>query len=336
MSALRPFVAIGLLLALLGASARAEVAFAPEDWAIRATFPAEPKVDDQRSPTPQGDELALRRYVELGRDRFMVVRFVYPVVPDGDQRHTLYKQSVETLMNSRAGQLREDGRLDWNEYAGLRLLIEHAREKTFREVRFVLIGASLYVASAEWSGGKAPSPAAARFLASLAVQAAFANARVVEERERFREIVQGPFRLRYDASRWFRDPAATEANSILLLRVDEMAEAEFTSSPERNAAPSMEETVLARARESAESVKLVKRGRKLRGASTLEELRFTVRSDGVTYENHGYFYSGAEGTVQVRAWSPDRTFARVAGDIAELLDGLTISRGEAGAGAGSR
>lgn len=328
---------LGLFLCCaIGTRAGAEVVFAPSDWAIEAVLPAAPRIDDQSRPTPHGEELALRRYVEADSDRFMLLRFVYPVVPPSGGRGALYKQSIETLMNSRAGEIREEGRTEWGEHAGLRVLIEHRREKTFREVRLVQIGASLYVVTAEWSGGRTPSPAAAKFLASMRVQPAFANARAVEERERWREIVQGNFRLRYDASRWFRDPEGREPNSVIMLRVDEMAEAEFASTPERNAAPTMEETVLASAREHAEAVKLVRRGRKLRGSATVEELRFSVRSEGVNYENHGYFYSGPEGTVQLRAWSPDRTFARVESDILELLDGLVITRGGAGATANAR
>jgi hypothetical protein len=315
-----------LLLLLAGTAARADIRFAPADWALEATFPAEPKVDDQRTPSPQGEQLALRRYLEVGGERLMMVRFVYPVVPDIARRGALYKESVETLMNSRAGELRTDELLPLGEHRGLRLLIEHRREKTHREVRLIQIGASLYVVSAEWPGGRTPSPVAARFLGSVAVQPAFSDPRAVEERERWREIAQDNFRLRYDASRWFRDPEARDPHSVILLRVDELAEAEFTTSAERNPAATMEETVLAAAREGAESVKVLRRGRKLRGSASVEELRFTVRAEGVSYENHGYFYTGPEGTVQLRAWSPDKTFAKVEGDIGELLDGLAILR----------
>lgn len=321
--------AVGLLILLCGAAASGDVLFAPAEWALRAEFPTAPQVDEQRTPSPQGDQVAQRRFCEAGTDRLMLIRFVYPMVPPLKERGALYKQTVEGLMNTRPGELRADGVFEFGEHLGLRLLVEYRREKTFREVRMVQIGASLYVATAEWAGGAAPSPVAGRFLASLAVQPDFASARVVEDRERFREIVQGNFKLRYDATRWFRDPEATEPDVAVLLRIDEMAEAEFTSSPERNPAPTMEETVLAAARVGAESVKLGRRAKKLRGATTVEELRFAVRSEGVTYENHGYFYSGGEGTVQLRAWSPDRTFPRVSGDISELLDGLSITRASA-------
>ncbi|MBA4138015.1 MAG: hypothetical protein C0518_11915 [Opitutus sp.] len=325
----------GLVVALFflcaSAGAWGEVLFAPADWALQAAFPVEPKTDDQRTPSPQGDQVAERRFLDSGTDRLMLIRFVYPMVPPITERGSLYKQSVEAMMNSRPGVMHTDEILTLGEHKGMRLVIEQTREKTFREVQLVQIGASLYVASAEWAGGAAPSPVARRFLESLAVQPGFASARVVEDRERFRAIVFGNFTLRYDASRWFRDPEATEPNVAVLLRIDEMAEAEFMGSRERNPAATMEETVLATAREHAESVKVVRRGKKLRGSTTVEELRFAVRSEGVTYENHGYFYSGSEGTVQLRAWSPDRTFKRVEGDISELLDGLSITRGVAAA-----
>lgn len=308
-------------------SARADVVFAPSEWALQAVFAAEPKGDEQRTPTPQGDEIAQRRILELGSERVMAVRFVYPVVPAADQRDELYRASIQTLMRSRQGVIRADEPWDLADHKGQRLLIEHPREKTFREVRFIQIGASLYFISAEWPGGKTPSAMTGKFLASVALQPAFADARLVEERERWREIVFGGFKLRYDASRWFRDPQGTDPLVIALLRTDEMAEAEFTYSPERNPAPTMEETVIAAARANAESVKVVKRSKRMRGTATVEVLRYTVRSQGVTYENQGYFYSGAEGTIQLRGWSPDRSYARAEADITELLDGLTITRG---------
>ena len=300
--------------------------FTPADWALHAEFPAEPKIDDHRTPTPQGDELAQRRIVEAGTDRLMLIRFVYPLVPQTEERASLYAQSVQTLMRSRPGKLVEDVRDDIGAYPGLRLLIDHRRENTHRAVRMVLIGASLYVATAEWAGGPKPSAVAARFLASLDVQPTFMNPRAVEDRERWREVVVGSFKLRYDASRWFRDPKLTDPDTIALLRLDELAEAEFMTSKERNPAPTMEETVIKHARENAESVRLVRKAKKYRGTASIEELRFSVRSEGVTYENHGYFYSGPEGTVQLRAWSPEKAFARVEGDIAELLDGLAVLR----------
>jgi len=313
-------------LAVATSVASAQVAFAPAQWGLQASFPGSPKMDERRTPSPQGDEIAQRYIFEQGSDRLMIVRFVYPVVPGPETRGDLYKQSIEAVMNSRSGIIRQDERWNISGYGGQRLVVEQPRERTHRELRFVLIGASLYFVSAEWSGGIKPSAVAERFLSSIATQAAFADARAVEERERWREIVQGSFRLRYDASRWFLDPEAKDPGTVFLLRVDELAEAEFISSPSRSKAPTMEEEVLSVARESAEFVRVLRRGKRLRGAATVEELRYLARVEGVTYENHGYFYSGAEGTMQLRAWSPDKTFKQVEGDIVELLDGLMVLR----------
>lgn len=314
-----------LLLALaFSTPAFAQVDFAPADWAIRATFPAAPKENDQTVPMPLGEQLAQRRYYENGSERAMVIRFVYPLVPPPNARQSLYNESIETLMSSRQGELRADEPFAFGDYTGRRLLIEHKRDKTHREVRMLLVGGSLYVATAEWPGGRDRAPAADRFLSSLALQPAFTNPRAVEERERWREISAGNFSLRYDATRWFRDPEATEAGTVVLLRADELAEAEFVTSGDRQVTDTMEETILDGAREHAESVKLHRRGRKLRGVASVEELRFAVRIEGVTFENHGYFYTGAEGTVQLRAWSPDKTFRQVESDISELLDGLSV------------
>jgi hypothetical protein len=80
-------------------------------------------------------------------------------------------------------------------------------------------------------------------------------------------------------------------------------------------------------RESAESVTVRKRGRKLRGAAEVIELEFAARVERTTYVNHGYFYSGPEGSVQLRGWSAEADSRDVAGDINELLDGLTVSKG---------
>ena len=321
---------LSALLLLSSIAAFAQFPFQPADWALHADFPSEPKGDEQRTPTPHGDEIAQRQIVEAGTDRLMLIRFVYPIVPAADELRAIYKESVETLMRSRSGRIVEDVRGDFGEYPGLRLLISHAREKTHREVRLVLIGASLYVATAEWAGGPTPSPVSARFLKSLDVQPSFLNPKAVADRERWREIVQGSFKLRYDATRWFRDPEAKEPGSVVLLRVDELGEAEFITSPERNAKPTMEETVLGAARENAEWVKVIRRGKKYRGSVVVEDLRFSVRTEGQTFENHGYYFSGAEGTVQVRGWASDKNFPQVEGDISELLNGLTILRGGPG------
>lgn len=316
-------------------SARADVTCAPAGWAITAVFPSEPKVDDQRTPTPQGDQLAERRYVESAGEHLMVLRVTYPVVPVPAEREQLYVSTIEAFMNSRRGQIKQDEQWPLGQYDGQRLLVAQPAQKTHREVRLVLIGGSLYFFSAEWPGGERPSRTATAFLASIDVRPDFANARLVEDRERWREIKQGNFTLRYDGCRWFRDPQITDPNSVAMLRVDESAEAEFITSPERHMGP-LEELVVSKIKEHAETVTVKKRGKKLRGASMVEELFFSVRTDGALFENHGYFYTGPEGTVQLRAWAPERTYARAAGDIDELLGGLKITRPPAGASAAAR
>ena len=40
--------------------------------------------------------------------------------------------------------------------------------------------------------------------------------------------------------------------------------------------------------------------------------------------NHGYFYSGPEGAVQLRGWAKEAEYNAVTGDITELLDGLVV------------
>jgi hypothetical protein len=329
-----PLHARALLLAFaaLVTFARADYTCAPSGWAISAVFPGEPKVDDQRTPSPQGDQIAERRYLEMGGEHLMVLRISYPVVPLPKEREQLYVATIEAFMKSRRGQIKQDEQWMLEQYDGQRLLVAQPSQKTHREVRLVLIGASLYFISAEWPGNERPSKTAATFLASIEVKPDFTNSRLVEERERWREIRHGNFTLRYDGSRWFPDPQVTDPNSVAMLRVDENAEAEFITSPERHAG-AMEELVIGRATEHAESVVVKKRGKKLRGSSSVEELFFTVRVDGVSYENHGFFYTGAEGTVQLRAWSEQKKFPEVSGDIAELLGGLIITKAAPGAAA---
>lgn len=324
--------ALSLVLFLAATLASGAVTCAPSGWAISAEFPAEPKVDDQRTPSPQGDQLAERRYLEVGGEHLMVLRLTYPVVPVVAEREQLYVATIESFMNSRRGEIKQDEAWMLGQYDGQRLLVAQPAQKTHREVRLVLIGASLYFISAEWPGGERPSKAAVAFLASVDVQPAFANARLVEDRERWREIKQGNFTLRYDGSRWFRDPQVTDPNSVAMLRVDETAEAEFITSPDRRGGP-LEEFVIGRVKEHAESVVVRKRGKKFRGSATVEELYFTAHVDGIAYENHGFFYTGAEGTAQLRAWSEQKNYANVAGDIDELLSGLTIAKASASANA---
>ena len=315
---------IVVALIFVGTAAATEFRFNAPGWAVRATFPAAPQTDEQRIPTSQGEEIAERHHLECGAERYLLMRVTYPVPPQTSERAALFRQVIETFMNSRAGEIRDDRQLMLGEYPCHRLLIEHRSERTHREVRLMLVGGALYFASAEWPGGQTPPSSVASFFDSLEISAEFSNSRVADELARWRHVSLGNFQLRYDATRWYRDPATVENDMVLLLRVDELAEAEFVVGP-RWPAATMEEVVLATAREFAERVELRRRGRKLQGSVRVEELRFSVRADGVSYENHGYFYNGPEGSAQVRAWSPEKTFPKVESDISELLDGLKIN-----------
>lgn len=327
-----PLHAVGALLCVfaLAVVARATVPFSPAGWGITAIFPAAPTEEELRFPSPYGDEVAQRNTVESGDEKFVLTRISYPVFPTGAQRPELIRQAIESFMNSRAGVIREDETFVTGAYTGKRLLIEHRRENSHREVRLLLVGGSLYFASAEWSGGRTPSAIATEFLNSLAVPAELSNPAVAEEKDRWREIAQGNFVVRFDSSRWYRDPGSTAGGTepVFLLRVDQLAEAEFSTGPQLEAA-SMEQVVIAAAKETADRVTVRKRGKRLQGSKSVEELRFSVRAEGETYENHGYFYNGTEGSVQLRAWSPQATFAEVEGDILELLDSLQVRPGSA-------
>lgn len=321
---------------VLGPALRGQARLERDGWALTLDFPAAPVADVATMPSAKGDSVADRHTLQSRDEIFLALRMTYPVAPTSTDRGMLHKEVIELVMNARPGRIRADERVDLGDYPMQRLLVEMADRRAFREIRLVLIGSSLYFFSAEWPGGAAPPERVQRYFASIALRPDFANARAVEDRERWREIVQGSFRLRYDATRWFRDPQPSEdPNSVILLRADELAEAEFVTSPEKAATATMEDLVIGAARESAESVKVVRRAKKYRGSALVEELRFTVRAEGVNYENHGYFYSGPEGTAQLRAWSPDKSFREVEGDIVELLDGLSVMRAGAAAGGGA-
>ncbi|MDP2138812.1 MAG: hypothetical protein Q8J74_13260 [Candidatus Didemnitutus sp.] len=319
-----PAALLGLF--LLSVSAHAAHEFALGDWGVTAAFPGTPQSDEQRIPTPHGDQVVQRHFYSAAGETYMILRVIYPLVPQTSEQGALYQDTVMTMGKSRPGTVSDHVVYEFGEYRGERLRVQQPREKTHRELRLVLIGSALYVISAEWPGARTPSPTAAAFLASLAVAPAFANARLVEDRERWREIVLGNFQLRYDASRWFRNPEIQESGGVMLQRADDSAGAEFTVTKGVPGVASMEELVLGKAREGAESVKLRKKSRKFRGSASVEELRFSVRFDGVDYENHGYFYTGPEGTMELRAWALGSLFDSVAGDITELLDGLVVNR----------
>ena len=109
------------------------------------------------------------------------------------------------------------------------------------------------------------------------------------------------------------------------MRPDQKAEAQFIAEEHPLEGGDIEKAVLATARDGAESVKVTKHGKKLRGAVEVIELEFEARVDGATYVNHGYFYTGPQGTVQLRAWARDVDCRDIAGDLNELLDGLTVA-----------
>ncbi|MEJ1974634.1 MAG: hypothetical protein WDM96_19990 [Lacunisphaera sp.] len=210
-------------------------------------------------------------------------------------------------------------------YTGEKMTISYRREKTVREVRFILIGAILYMANTERPEQGDGGPRAAAFLDGLQVRAESADPATTAESGRWREFAAGRFRVRYDATRWYRDPADQEVGVFNLLRVDQQAEAQFIAEPRPLEKGDIETSVLDTAREGAESVKVLKRGRKRRGSIEVTELEFEARVENASYHNHGYFYSGPEGTVQLRSWAVVSDYPGVEGDIAELLDGLTVA-----------
>lgn len=304
----------------------------PADWALELQFPKEPTADEVRTPGEHGVEVAQRRSSEDQGVRCLAVRVIYPMAPEIAEHDRLYARTIETLMRSRPGRIRADDRFQIGAYTGHRLVIDQPQEHTTREVRIVLVGATLYVLSVEWPGAEGAPPAARVFLDDAAVRPDFADPRATEARERWREVGFGNFRLRYDATRWYRDPNDAEPNVFNLMRPDGRAEAELIAELEPSESRSLEAAVLATARENAESVIVRRRGKKYRGSTSVEELRFAARTAEGLYENHGYFYTGREGAVQLRAWAEADLFPEVEGDIAELLDGLSIGRATSMAG----
>ncbi len=314
-----------LLLLATAAGLPAAVGFERGDWAVRGAFPLEPKRDEFRAPSPQGFVVSERFFVEDGGEAFMLVKSTYPVAFGGHARQALYETVKNDSITARSGEVTVDEAFRLGDYEGRRFVIEHRRARRTKELRLVLIGATLYASSYERPARQPEGPRAAGFLGGLALQPAFADARTIEESERWREIGAGRFKVRYDATRWYRDPTDAEPGIFNLLRADKLGEAQLIA----EAAPhdgDLAESALATARESADSVRILQRGARLRAGVNVTELRFEVRLDGTTYQNHGYYYSGPEGTVQLRAWAPEGDFRSVRGDIAELLDGLSVVR----------
>lgn len=333
MTRLLPRILALLLLSVL--RLRAEYQFSAPDWAIEATFAVAPGTDTILTASPEGDSKATRYFLEQGGEHYLLIRFSYPLALLPGAEFDIYLKSTGDLMKSRPGQKKVHEKYSLGPYDGERLVIAQPREKSIRELRLIVIGSSLYVLSAEWpASGTAAAAHAAAFLGSIKLRADFEDARQVETRERWREFTAGRFKVRYDASRWYRDPADAEPGIFNFLRTDKAAEAQFIAEEHPVEGGNIEKAVLATAQEGAQSVAVKRRGKKQRGTVQVLDLEFTATVENATYINHGYFYSGPEGTVQLRAWAKDQEYLSVTGDISELLDGLTVmSAGAASAGA---
>ena len=323
------FVGLAIVTAglIAGPAARAEPArFARADWALGGSFPAEPRRDDFRAMSPYGKIVSERFFVEADGEAFMLVRSVHPVVADRAGRPALLEQIKRDALAARPGDIVAEEELQMDGFAGRRWLIEHRRAKRTKELRVVVVGGEVYAVSYERPAGRPASPRGAAFLAAVVVQPAYADYRAVEERGRWREVREGRFVVRYDATRWYRDPSDREAGIVNLLRLDERAEAQLIAEPPAPGAGDVAELALAAARDSAESVTVRRRGTKLRAGTSFAEVEYVVRFQGDSFVNRGYFYRGPEGMAQFRTWASEREFDAVAGDLAELLDGLSVVR----------
>jgi hypothetical protein len=317
---------LGFLLLGTGAALRADYAFSSADWAIEASFPVQPTSDTIVSPSPQGDIRASRYIYEPPGEHYLLIKFAYPMAMLPGEETGVYDHAMTDMTRSRPGQVKTREVYRLGSYEGQRVVIAQVREKSTREVRLIVVGSSLYVCSAEWPVSSTAGAAHAEaFFASFRLRSDYADQRAVEERERYRQVGLGSFKLRYDASRWYRDPADQEPGVFNFLRLDQHAEAQFICEDKPVEGGDIEKAVLATAREGAESVSVKKRGKKLRGTAEVIELEFQATVENVTYINHGYFYSGPEGTVQLRGWAKQQDYRDMSGDIGELLDGLTIS-----------
>lgn len=320
-----PRVVRWLAVLVLGAPTQAREV-APSDWALRVTFPGEPKTDTVRTPLPPGDIVSDRHIFEDNGEALLFVRSTYPLAVGAARRQEIYDQAKTDAVRGRGGELLAETRFQLGEYEGRELRIRFARAQRVRQMRFVLIGSALYALVHEQPADRRASAAAAAFWSSVALQPGFEDPRAVEERERWREVGQGGFRVRYDATRWYRDPSDNEEGIFNLLRADQRAEAQLIVEPPGTHGGPLEEAALATAREGAESVRVKGKKTRLRHGVNLTELQFEARVDGTTYVNHGCYYSGAGGQVQLRAWAKDRVYKDVAGDIEELLEGLVITK----------
>ena len=311
-------------LLLTGAVRGADHPFAPAGWAIEARLPQAPGNDAVLTASPQGDIKATRYFTEQGGERTFLVRFSYPLAMLPGEETGAYIRSFGDMLKSRPGEVKSRGIFMLGPFEGQRMVIAQRRDRTIREVRLLVVGSTLYLFSAEWPEAGPGAVRAEQFFNSIQLKPDYTNLLLVQEKERWRELGAGKFRLRYDATRWYRDPADKEPGIFNFLRVDQKAEAQLIA----EALPiegSIEATVINTAREGAENVTVRRRGQKLRGATQLTELEFAARVENVTYVNHGYFYSGPEGAVQLRGWARDADYNGMSSDITELLDGLAIN-----------
>lgn len=325
MQPVRKLASISLVLLAASSTFAADFLLTEPRWAIEARFPDQPKTDGILTPSPQGDVKVHRFFWEQGGEHYLLARFEYPLALLPGEENGLYDKSFNDLLRSRPGQAKGVEPFAVGPYEGKKLVIAQRREKSIREVRFVVIGSVLYMASAEWPEVGAPGAGrAAQFLNSVQVRPEYLNAREVAADARWRELSAGRFRLRYDATRWYRDPADQEPGVISLLRPDQQAEAQFIVEEHPVEGGDIVRAVLDTARSAAESINVRSHRRKLRGTVDLAELEFTARVERVTYVNHGYFYSGPEGSVQLRGWATEKEYPGVEGDITELLEGLAV------------
>jgi hypothetical protein len=303
----------------------ADYAFTAPGWAVEARLPVAPGTDGVLTASPQGDIKAQRFFTEQGGERTFLVRFQYPMAMLPGEETALYAKNYGDMLKSRPGEPKSHNKFTLGPYEGEKMIIAQKREHTVREVRLIVIGSTLYLFSAEWPEAGKGAAHAEEFFNSIQLLPDYTNVLLVQERERFREFAAGKFRLKYDATRWYRDPADAEAGIFNLLRLDEKAEAQLIAEPQP-VEGSIEAAVINTAREGAESVTVRKRGQKLRGTVHVTELEFVARVQSATYVNHGYFYSGPEGAVQLRGWAKDVDYPGISGDIGELLEGLTIGK----------
>jgi hypothetical protein len=320
-----PLSARWLALLALSATALAFDAGQP-DWALKVSFPAEPKTDTVKAPSPAGDIVSDRFTHEAAGETLLLVRSVYPLAADATRKAEIYDRARADAVRGRGGEILADRAFRLGDHEGRELRIRFARAKRVRQMRFILIGSTLYALVHEQPDDRKESPVAAAFWQSLALRPGFEDPRAVEERERWREVGDGSFRVRYDATRWYRDPSDNEAGIFNFLRADQRAEAQLIIEPAGTHTGALDDAALAAAREGAESVRVKGKKSRLRHGVSLTELQFEARVEGATYVNHGCYYSGAGGQVQLRAWATDRVYREVAGDIEELLEGLIVAK----------